>query len=250
MSLTGRHALVTAGSRHLGPEIARALARRGAVVAVNYLHSPEAAEELVGELRSTHGGDHLAVAGDMSSSTGVEGLVEATLRHFGRIDILVNNAGPFSMQPFAELAEQEWDHVWDTNVKAAYLAVRLLAPAMRRAGWGRIVNLSAVSAAIRNRSIYGLSKAALEVLTEELALELGPEITVNAVAPGQIRESLAEMAGMDAGWAAGVTARTPLGRLVTRREVAELVALLCTPAFDMMTGATVSIDGGLRINRF
>jgi len=123
-------------------------------------------------------------------------------------------------------------------------------PAMRAAGWGRIVLLSAGSAALRNHSIYGLAKQAVEFLTEELALELGPEITVNAVAPGQIAESADDIAEFDAGFVERAIAHTPAGRLVTREEVAELVALLCGPAFDMVTGATLPIDGGWRLPRF
>jgi NAD(P)-dependent dehydrogenase (short-subunit alcohol dehydrogenase family) len=118
---------------------------------------------------------------------------------------------------------------------------------MKASGWGRVINLSAVSAAVRNRSIYGLAKAALEILTEELALELAPQVTVNAIAPGQIRESLEDMAGYNPEWARTVTEKTPLGRLVTRQEVADMVTLLCTPAFDMITGATIHMDGGLRL---
>jgi NAD(P)-dependent dehydrogenase (short-subunit alcohol dehydrogenase family) len=154
------------------------------------------------------------------------------------------------MTPFAELEEPEWDLVWDVNVKAAQIATRLLAPGMRDAGWGRIVLLSAGSAYLRNHSIYGLAKNALAFLAEELALELGPEVTVNAVAPGQIAESADDIAEFDPSFVERAVAHTPAGRLVTRGEVAELVAALCGPAFDMVTGATLPLDGGWRLQRF
>jgi NAD(P)-dependent dehydrogenase (short-subunit alcohol dehydrogenase family) len=177
-------------------------------------------------------------------------VAEEAMEFGGGVDVLVNNAGPYDRTPFLELSEADWDRVWDANVASIYRCTKVVAPTMRSRGWGRIVNLSAVSAHVRNRSIYGLAKSSVEVLTEQLALELGPEITVNAVAPGQIRESLDEMAGIDAGWAAQVTARTPLQRLPTRREVAELVVLLCSPIFDAVSGVTIPIDGGLRLPRF
>jgi NAD(P)-dependent dehydrogenase (short-subunit alcohol dehydrogenase family) len=148
------------------------------------------------------------------------------------------------------MTETEWDSVWDANVKATYLAVKEVIPGMRAAGWGRIINLSAVSAYVRNRSIYGLAKSAIVTLTEQLALELAPEITVNALAPGQILESLEDLGEFSTDWAKQVTARTPAGRLVTRAELAELVYSLCTPAFAMVTGVTIPVDGGLRLPRF
>lgn len=168
----------------------------------------------------------------------------------GPIDVLVNNTGPYGMTPFTEMGEDEWDRVWDGNAKATYLVTRSVVAGMRASGWGRIVNISAVSAFVRNRSIYGLAKAAVGVLTEELALELAPEITVNAIAPGQILESLDDLGEFAAGWAEEVTARTPAGRLATRAEVAEVVYLLCTPAFDLVTGSVIPVDGGLRLPRF
>jgi NAD(P)-dependent dehydrogenase (short-subunit alcohol dehydrogenase family) len=247
----GKRALVTGASRNLGVAICERLAAGGMSVAATYHASREAAETLAARLRSETGRVHAAVAVDVTDPNQVAAMVEAASDALGgTIDVLVNNAGPYGMTPFAEMDEAEWDSVWDANVKAAYLAVRAVVPGMRAAGWGRIINLSAVSAYVRNRSIYGLAKAAITTLTEELALELAPEITVNAVAPGQIVGSLADLGGFSVEWAEQVTERTPMGRLVTRPELAELVYLLCTPAFDMVTGVTIPVDGGLRLPRF
>jgi NAD(P)-dependent dehydrogenase (short-subunit alcohol dehydrogenase family) len=249
--LEGRAALVTGASRNLGAVIAERLAASGARVAVNYHASAEAANTLVDRLRRETGREHVALAGDVAGTAGVETLVEAALRELGgRVDVLVNNAGPFSMTPFAELPESEWDHISNTNVKAAYLAAKLVAPGMRAAGWGRIVNISAVSYALRNHSIYGLAKNALIFLTEELALELGPEITVNAVAPGQIIESAKDIEEFDPTFVPRAIEATPAGRLVTRREVADVVVALCAPTFAMVTGTTIPVDGGFRLQRF
>jgi NAD(P)-dependent dehydrogenase (short-subunit alcohol dehydrogenase family) len=249
--LENRRALVTGASRNLGSAIADRLARAGMSIAVNYHTSRSAAEELVARLCADTGGSHVAVPGDMTNADHVDSAVSQAMTVLGGpIDVLVNNTGPYGMTPFAEMGEDEWDRVWDGNAKATYLVTRSVVAGMRASGWGRIVNISAVSAFVRNRSIYGLAKAAVGVLTEELALELAPEITVNAVAPGQILESLDDLGEFAAGWAEEVTARTPAGRLATRAEVAEVVYLLCTPAFDLVTGSVIPVDGGLRLPRF
>jgi NAD(P)-dependent dehydrogenase (short-subunit alcohol dehydrogenase family) len=248
--LDGKTALITGASRNLGAAIAERLAGSGARVAINYHASAGEAEALAVRLRSETGRDHLALAGDVGRAEELRALVERALSELGRVDVLVNNAGPFSMTPFADLPEAEWDRIWDTNTKAAYLASQLVAPGMRTAGWGRIVNISAGSIYLRNHSIYGLAKEALVFMTEELACELGPEVTVNAIAPGQIAESAKDIEEFDPTFVPRAIEATPAGRLVTRAEVAELVALLCAPAFDMVTGATIPLDGGWRFHRF
>lgn len=249
--LAGKTALVTGASRNLGTAIAESLARRGAAVAVNYRTSADDANALVERLRAETGGEHVAIQADVTRTDDVRRLVEEAADAFaGRVDVLVNNAGPFSMTPFAELSEEEWDHIWDANVKAAFVASQVAAPGMKSAGWGRIVNISAASHVLRNHSIYGLAKSGLVFLTEELAVELGPEVTVNAVAPGQIVESAADIAEFDATFVDRAIAATPLGRLVTRHEVAEVVAALCSPTFACVTGTTIPVDGGFALPRF
>ena len=243
--LAGRVALITGSSRNLGAEVARTMAGAGARVIVNYRTSEEAARELLGSLP---GSGHGAVGADASTPGGVDHLVAESERLTGAtIDILVNNAGPFSMTPYSELDAVEFDHIWNTNVRAAYLAVQRVVPGMRASSWGRIVNISAGSAYLRNHSVYTLAKSAMMTLTEQLALELGPGILVNCVAPGQILESAQDMAEFDPDFVARTTARTPAGRLVARADVAGVVLALCSPAFDMVTGATVPVDGGARL---
>lgn len=243
--LTGCVVLVTGASRNLGAEIARVMAEAGAVLAVNHRASPERADAVVAALP---GNGHLSVAADVSTEQGVEDLVSTVERSTGsHVSVLVNNAGPFSLTPFVEMAPREFDAIWAANVRSAYLATRRVASGMRAGGWGRVVNLSAGSAFTRDHSIYSLAKAAVITLTEALAIELGPEVTVNCVAPGQIVESAGEIAAFDPEYVPRVLARTPVGRLVTRREVAELVALCCSPAFDAVTGATIPVDGGARL---
>src|SRR4051812_6357346 len=249
--LAGRTALVTGSSRNLGAVIAERLAAHGATVAVTYRRSEAPARELVERLRASTGREHVAIAGDLATRMQVRELVAAAADGLGgRVDVLVHNAGPFSMTPLERIDDEEWDEVWDVNVGAAQVAAQAVAAAMRSNGWGRIVLLSAGSAYLRNHSIYGLAKQAVTVLAETLALELGPEITVNAVAPGQIAESADDIAEHDAGFVERAIRATPAARLVTRLEVGELVAGLCAPEFAMVTGATLPVDGGWRLPRF
>jgi NAD(P)-dependent dehydrogenase (short-subunit alcohol dehydrogenase family) len=243
--LSGHLALVTGASRNLGAEIALAMATAGARVVVNYHSSRQAALDLLARLP---GAGHVSVGADASTPAGVDHLVTESERLTGQVvDIVVNNAGPFSMTPYARLDPAEFDLIWNTNVRAAYLAARRTAPGMTEAGWGRIVNISAGSAYLRNHSVYSLAKDAMITLTEQLAVELGPSVVVNCVAPGQIVESAQDMAAFDAGFVARTTARTPAGRLATRADVAGVVLALCSPAFDLVTGATVPVDGGARL---
>lgn len=250
MYLEGKSALVTSSSRGLGAEIVRKLADHGAVVAVNYHASKTEADALVEELKAANGRDHVAIAADTGDAAGVEALVEEAGSQLDGIDVLVNNSGPYAREPLATLPVPEWDRVLDSNLKSAFVASQLCARWMKNRGWGRIVNVSAVSAQVCNRSIYSLAKRAVESLTEQMACELGPEITVNAISPGQIHESAEDMAEFDATWPTIARERTPLGRLGTRSEIAEVVAEICGPTFDMLTGATIPLDGGLRFNRF
>lgn len=244
--LEGHTAFVTASSRNLGANIATALAEAGADVVVTYNESRDAALDLIAEFPA---GNHSAVYGDMSHGDGIRAMVDAAVSAAPRaIDILVNNSGPFSMEPFIDLDPSEWDRIWTSNVKAAYLTSKMLVPAMK--GWGRIVNVSAGSAYLRNHSIYTLAKDALITFTESLAVEVAPEVNVNCVAPGQIAESAADMAEIDPSFVERAIAATPLGRLATRDEVARIVTELCGPYFDMVTGTTIPIDGGWRLPTF
>jgi NAD(P)-dependent dehydrogenase (short-subunit alcohol dehydrogenase family) len=249
--LDGRRALVTGSSRNLGAEIARSLASRGATVVVTYHRSRGEADAVVDELRRATGLPHRAVAADLSDPAAAGPMVEAAQDALeGSVEILVNNHGPFSMTPFSQMPADEFAHVMDGNLTLTLRAVQQVVPGMRAGGWGRIVNLSAGSAYLRNHSVYGLAKSAVVTLTESLALELGPEITVNAVAPGQIVESTADIGDIDPTFVDRAVARTPAGRLVSRHEVAEIVASLCAPPFDLLTGAVLPVDGGWRFNRF
>jgi 3-oxoacyl-[acyl-carrier protein] reductase len=231
---------------------AETLASYGASVVINDLDLPELAEcrDQVLHRIQAYGVDAAAFPANMSKSEDVRNLCQSAVQAFGKVDILVNNAGPFSMDPYTSMDEEVYDRVMDVNLKAVYLTAKELVPVMKSNGWGRIISMSAGSAYVRNHSIYGLAKYAVQFITEELALEVGPEVTVNAVAPGQIYESLPDIAEFDPTFGDRYTARSPLKTLVTRKEVATLIANLCTLAYNKVTGVTFKIDAGAEIWRF
>ncbi|MBI2218965.1 MAG: SDR family oxidoreductase [Candidatus Rokubacteria bacterium] len=239
-------ALVTGASSGTGVDIARQLAGAGARVAVHYRMAKAEAERIVDEIHAA-GGDGAAFGAEVARSDDLRRLVADVSERLGSVSVLVNNAGPFNDTPFRTLAEADWDYIMDANLKAAWLLSQLVAPGMERAGWGRIVNIGATSAFVRSHAVYGLAKAALLHLTESLAIELAPAITVNAVVPSQIAsprtDTLAE-------YKARAIAATPLGRLVTQDEIARMVVLVCSPAFDVVTGRAIIMDGGRTIPRF
>ena len=244
--LAGKVALVTGSSSGTGAAIALELARRGARVAVHCRSAIDEARTVVARI-ADGGGTAEAFKADLALEESSSALVTAVEKSLGPVTVLVNNAGPFADAPFRTLAPAAWDQVMSVNLKAPYLLAQKVAPAMERLGWGRIVNLGATSGFVRTHSVYGLAKAAILHLTESLALELAPSITVNAVVPSQIASARTDT--MPAYKAAAI-AGTPLGRLVTEEEIGRMVAHLCSPDFDFVTGRAIVMDGGRTLPRF
>jgi NAD(P)-dependent dehydrogenase (short-subunit alcohol dehydrogenase family) len=249
VSLGGHVALVTGAARNLPAVIAAEFAAAGAAVAINDVANRDQAETLATAIREK-GGRAAVFMADVAEREQLAHLVSEVQNKLGTVDILINGAGPFAMDPFPELPEADWDRVMDANLKAVYMLAGLVAPGMRAKGWGRIINISAGSADLRNHSIYGLAKWGIRHLTESLALELGPEITVNGISPGQIAESAPDISEFDPTFVERAIAWTPVGRLVTRLEVAQMMVLMCSPLFDIITGETLRMDGGWGIPRW
>lgn len=243
----GKVALVTGSSRNLGAAIAGRFGAHGATVAVHYQHDADAARRVADELIAA-GGAADCFGADLADSGAAERLVQAVQGRFGRVDILVHAAGPYADLPFASLDEATWDRVMNVNLRAAYGLTKAAAPGMRERGWGRIVAISAGSAFIRTHAVYGLAKDAVRHLVASLAIELAPEITVNAIAPGQIVDTpgVEEIAP---GYMQAQLDATPLQRLVTWDELSTLAVLLCSRPFAMMTGQTLVVDGGWTLPR-
>ncbi len=249
VSLNGHVALVTGAARNLPAVAAQELAAAGAAVAINDIANEPQAQGVAAAIRQAGGQAEVFMA-DVSRWDEAADLVQRVGDTLGVADILVNGAGPFSMEPFKSLPEAEWNRIMDANLKAAYMLSQLAARGMAEKGWGRIINISAGSADLRNHSIYGLAKSSIRFLTESLALELGPAITVNAISPGQIAESASDIAEFDPTFVERAIKWTPTGRLVTRPEIARMMVLFCSPAFDSVTGQTLPMDGGWGIPRW
>ena len=243
-AISGKICLITGGSRTLGAEIARHMARYGAHVVVNYHRSRSAALALCDELVA-FGAHAWAIQADVSQPGDVERLVSDTWTQIGALDIVVNNVGPYADTPFLDLSLADFDRVVAGNLRSTFLVTQACGRLMKQRGSGHIITIAGTSLVHRSHSVYGLAKSGVVHLTEALALELAPEVHVNALAP----DLIADNEDMPPELAARVIAGTPMGRLVTRGEVAELVCLLCTPAFAMVVGQTLVLDGGHTIPR-
>ena len=234
--LEGQVALVTGAAKRIGRSVALRMAADGADVVVNYATSKNEAEAVVREIAAL-GRRALAIQGDVSHRGEVEGLFAAILEQFGRLDILVNNAGTFFPVEFAELTEEQWDRIMDTNLKSQFLCAQAAAPIMKRQGRGRIINLSSLGGILAwpKFTHYCVSKAGVIMLTRCLARALAPEILVNSVAPGTIQFP-GELPDEDYIW------RVPLHRVGDGDDVANAVAYLTTA--DFVTGQVLVVDGG------
>ena len=237
--------LISGASRALGAEIARRMAHYGVHVAVNYHRSQEAALALGQEL-SALGIRAVPIQADVSQQEDVERLVSETTGRLGPVDILVNNVGPYSETPFLKLPLAEFDHILAGNIRAAFMLSQAVGRQMKERGSGHIINIAAADIFHRSHSIYGLAKGGMVHLTEAMALELAPEVRINALAPDLIADN-EDMPSDD--FVKQAIAGTPLRKLVTRAEIAEMVCLLCTPVFNSVTGQTIVMDGGRSIAR-
>ena len=270
--LRGKVALVTgaAGAAGLGRAIALRLAREGADLVVNDL-SEEAGirtglPKVVEEIKAL-GQSALAVYADVTRADQVDKMVEQALERFGRIDILVNNAGApagADRVPVVDLEEEAFDLVLDVNLKGTFLCCRAVARHMlQRGGGGTIINISSTSGkhGVARFAAYCASKFAVRGFTQSLARELGPHgITVYAICPGLLAtERIDDMAaalapdGVDpadhrAQMIAHAIENVPLGRMLDTEDVARVAAFLASNESDFMTGASLTVDGGMHMD--
>ncbi len=237
--LKGKTCLITGASRTLGAAIVYSMAHQGVDVAVNYHHSQHAAQALCESIEAENVKAY-AIQADVSQIADIEHLVEITQTHLGPIDILVNNVGPYIDTPFLDLSVSDFDRILAGNLRATFMLSQAIGRGMKERGRGHIINIAATDAFHRSHSIYGLAKSGVLYLTEAMALELAPEVRINAIAP----DLIADNEDMTAEFVGQAIGGTPLGRLVTRAEIADMVCLLCTSAFASVTGQTLLMDGG------
>jgi len=239
-----RVALVTGGGRGIGRAISLALARRGIAVAVHYNKSEHMAREVVKGIEES-GGRAAAFAADLASSAACRTLVEAVEGSLGDVLILVHNAGEMKDMTVEEMPDAEWERSLSLHLSAAFRLSQACLPAMRRAGWGRIIALSSQAAftGSARHAQYAAAKAGLHGFAYSLAKEVGPAgITVNLVSPGRIETEMVldRAAGRMEEW----LAQTPLRRLGKPEEVAAAVAFLASEEASYITGATLHVNGG------
>ncbi|MBC8161894.1 MAG: 3-oxoacyl-[acyl-carrier-protein] reductase [Roseiflexaceae bacterium] len=245
ITLNGRVAIVTGGSRGIGRAIAEALAAAGATVVVNYKSNTTAAEDVVQAI-SLAGGHAVAVQADVSTAEGVDALFKATADTYGRLDVLVNNAGITRDGLLLRMKESDFDAVIDTNLRGAYLCTKAALRPMSKAKGGRIINITSVVGLMGNagQANYAAAKAGLIGFTKSVAREMASRaITVNAVAPGYIATELTD--ALTDQVRAAVLETIPLGRLGSAQDVASLVCFLASDYAAYITGQTLTVDGGM-----
>jgi NAD(P)-dependent dehydrogenase (short-subunit alcohol dehydrogenase family) len=256
LQLKGKIALISGSTAGIGHAIATALAREGARVIVNG-RTPKAVDAAVAAMKSAAGGDVMGFAGDLSSASVAEKLVQ----QHPQVDILVNNLGIFEVKPFEEISDDEWKRFFDVNVLSGARLARLYLPYMRKRNWGRIIFISSESGMqIPAEMIhYGMTKAAQIAVARGLAeATAGTGITVNSVLPGPTRSR--GVGDFVADWAAksGKSAQTVeeeffktarptslIKRFATPEEVAAMVTFVASPLSAATNGAALRVDGGV-----
>ena len=238
-------ALVTGASRGIGSAIAEALARDGFDIAVGYGSDLAGAERTVAAVNA-HGRTAVALQADVADEDQAAGLVEAAEELVGPLDAVILNAGITRDGLFMRMSAEDWRAVIDTNLTGAFFVSRAAVRGMLRRRSGSIVAVSSIVGLTGNagQANYAAAKAGLIGMVKSLAKEVGARgIRVNAVAPGYIATDMT--AALSDDQRAQVQASTPLGRLGTPRDVAGVVAFLCSPDAAFITGSVIRVDGGL-----
>jgi 3-oxoacyl-[acyl-carrier protein] reductase len=241
--LEGKIALVTGGSRGIGAAIAKRLAADGAKVAITYTKGADAAASVVKEIERD-GGKAIAIQADATDAKASKAAVEKTVATFGGLDVLVNNAGTAIPKTFEETTLEEMDRLLDINIRGVFIATQAALKHMKRGG--RIIMIgSAVGERVMTPGLvpYAATKGAVKIFTQALSRELGSRgITVNNVQPGPIDTELNPATGE---WAVPQKAATALDRYGHVDEIAAMVAFVAGPESSYITGANLTVDGGM-----
>ena len=248
MDLSGKVALVTGGSRGIGRAIALRLAGQGAEVVITYVRHRNSAQETIDAITAT-GGKCRALRVNLADESSLMAMLDELRIHHSRLDIVISNAASGVLRPVRDLTSRHWDWAVNINARALLLLAQQVVPMMGPGG--RIIAVSSIGAtrAIPNYTVVGASKGALESLVRHLAVEFGPlGITVNTISAGVVdTDALKKFPNREAILSASM-ARTPLGRLTTPEDVADVALLLCSPLAGMIHGQTVVVDGGYAIH--
>ena len=235
--------LITGGAKRVGAATCRLLHAQGARLMVHYRSSHDEAQALADELNHLHRDSCALVQGDLLHIEGLPHLVEATLKHYGRLDVLINNASSFYPTQVGQITLENWDDLIGTNLKAPLFLAQAAADALRHAH-GCIVNIADIHAErpLKSYVVYSIGKAGLVAMTKSLAQELGPQVRVNAVAPGPIMWPEGD-ATFDDTERRRIVAHTALKRAGSPEDIARAVRFLVYDA-PYVTGQILAVDGG------
>lgn len=239
--------LITGASRGIGAAIALLAAKEGYKVVINYNASRDKAIALCNDI-SSFGGESIALKADISNSCEVRDMIDEIHKEFGSIDVLVNNAGVSSFSLFTDINENEWNRVFDVNVKGAFLVSKAVIPDMVHKKQGKIINISSIWGLVGSSCevLYSATKAAIIGMTKSLAKELGLSgINVNCVAPGVIDTDMNAMLSDED--IEVLKEETPLSRIGTPEEIAQTVLFLSSEKSNFITGQILSPNGGIVI---
>jgi 3-oxoacyl-[acyl-carrier protein] reductase len=247
MTLDGRVALVTGGSRGIGRAIVECLAKNGARVAFVYNSNTAAADEVVASLKE-QGHEAMAIQADVRSKEAADKVVAQVVEAWGSLDILVNNAGIIRDGLLATMEPQQWQDVIDTNLTSVYNFCQAVSRQMMSQRYGRIINMSSVAADVSNpgQANYAASKGGVEGFTRCIATELARRgVTANAVAPGFIETDMTEAVVNAAG--AEIKKKIPTRRLGQPDDIANAVLFFAQEQSSYVTGQVLKVDGGLTL---
>lgn len=245
--LQGKVAVVTGASKGIGAAIAKALAAEGASVVVNYASSKSGAEAVVAAIAKA-GGKAIAVQGDVSTSAGAQGVIDAAVKHYGRIDVLVNNSGVYEFAAIENITPEHFHRHFDINVLGLLLTTQ--AAAKHLDAGGSIINVSSAVSSMTppGSAVYTATKGAVDAITGVLAKELGPrKIRVNSINPGMVETEGTHSAGfIGSDFEKSYVAQAPLGRVGQPDDVADVAVFLASNDSRWLTGEKLFASGGSR----
>ena len=245
MSLSGKIAVVTGGSRGIGRAICQRLAALGATVIVNYVSNPAAAEETVKSIQNA-GGKGESIQFNVATPEEIEAAFKKILEVHGRVDILVNNAGITRDGLLMKMKDEQWDEVLNTNLKGVFLCTKAVSRGMMKQRWGRIINITSVIGFAGNagQANYAAAKAGIVGFTKSVAKELASRgITVNGVAPGYIVTDMTKDLSEEV--TNTIKGEIPMGVLGEAEDIAGAVAYLASDDARYVTGQFIHVNGGM-----